>query len=145
MTSVPDSLDILDYKADAWHNLGNFHLSGKQYAPSIEAYKNALRIRPGDMETKTNLAYAQKMLQDQQQDKQQDRQQDQDQDKNQDQDQKDQQQDKDKQDQETPPKITPQAAQQMLEAVQQKERETQEKVQKEKAKVAVPVRSGKNW
>lgn len=147
MTSVPDSLDILDYKADAWHNLGNFHLSGKQYAPSIEAYKNALRIRPGDMETKTNLAYAQKMLQDQQQDKQQDRQQDQDQDKDQDQDQdqKDQQQDKDKQDQETPPKITPQAAQQMLEAVQQKERETQEKVQKEKAKVAVPVRSGKNW
>nr|NLZ09599.1 hypothetical protein [Bacteroidales bacterium] len=49
------------------------------------------------------------------------------------------------QNQVTPPKISPQAAQQMLEAVLQKERETQEKVNKEKARAAVPVRSGKNW
>ena len=145
-------------KADAWHNLGNFQLSAKQYAESIEAYKKSLRIRPGDMETKTNLAYAQKMLKDQQE-KQDQQQQDQDQDKkdqdqNQDRQQQDQNQDKqdqnrDQQQQDqnqvTPPKISPQAAQQMLEAVLQKERETQEKVNKEKARAAVPVRSGKNW
>jgi len=157
MASVPDSLHIPENKADAWHNSGNFQLSAKQYAESIEAYKNALRIRPGDMETKTNLAYAQKMLKDQQEQQQQQQQQDQqdqqDQDKDQqdqnkdqqDQDKDQQDQNKDQQDQETPPKISPQAAQQMLEAVQQKERETQEKVNKEKARAVVPVRTGKNW
>lgn len=158
MATVPDSLNIPEKKADAWHNLGNFQLSAKQYAESIEAYKKSLRIRPGDMETKTNLAYAQKMLKDQQE-KQDQQQQDQDQDKkdqdqNQDRQQQDQNQDKqdqnrDQQQQDqnqvTPPKISPQAAQQMLEAVLQKERETQEKVNKEKARAAVPVRSGKNW
>jgi hypothetical protein len=98
------------------------------------------------------------MLKDQQE-KQDQQQQDQDQDKkdqdqNQDRQQQDQNQDKqdqnrDQQQQDqnqvTPPKISPQAAQQMLEAVLQKERETQEKVNKEKARAAVPVRSGKNW
>jgi len=89
------------------------------------------------------------MLKDQQE-KQDQQQQDQDQDKkdqdqNQDRQQQDQNQDKQDQNQVTPPKISPQAAQQMLEAVLQKERETQEKVNKEKARAAVPVRSGKNW
>ncbi len=148
MATVPDSLHNPEQKADAWHNSGNFQLSAKQYAESIEAYKNTLRIRPGDMETKTNLAYAQKMLKDQQQEQQeqQDQQQDkQDQENKQDQQQDNQDPQQDNQDQQAPPKITPQAAQQMLEAVQQKERETQEKVSKEKARAAVPVRKGKNW
>ena len=162
MTSVPDSLSDPAEKAFAWHNFGNMYLSQKDYAKSIEAYKQALRNYPGDMETKTNLAYAQKMLQEQEnqqqnQDQNQDQDQDQNQDQNHDQQQdqnRDQQQDQDQnrdQDQDgnnqqqQPPSITPQAAQQMLEAVQQKERETQEKVQKEKAKAAIPVRSGKNW
>ncbi len=152
MSPVPDSLEIPLHKADAWHNLGNMNLDQKEYAASIEAYKQSLRIHPEDVETKTNLAYAQKMLKDQQEQQEQ-KDQDQDQDQNQDQDQdqdqnqnQDQNQDQDqKQDQGAQPNISPQAAQQMLEAVQQKEKETQEKVQKEKAGTAVPVRSGKNW
>ncbi|MDX1940505.1 MAG: tetratricopeptide repeat protein [Saprospiraceae bacterium] len=48
-------------KARAYHNLGNTYFSQKQYERSIEAYKNALRLNPSDMETKINLAMAQKL------------------------------------------------------------------------------------
>ena len=130
-------------RADAYHNLGNAQLMQKKYAESIDSYKDALRLRPNDMETKSNLAYAQKMLENQEnQDEDQDQDQDEDQ---QDQDQnQDQNQDQKQKEQEVPPKITPQDARQMLEAMQQKEKETQEKVNKEKVQ-AVPPRTGKNW
>ena len=129
-------------RADAFHNLGNMQLMQKKYAESIASYKDALRLRPNDMETKSNLAYAQKKLEDQEQDNQNDQD-----DKNEDKDNKDQNQDKkdqnqDKKEQEAPPKITPQDARQMLEAMLQKEKETQEKV---KAAVQPPQKSIKNW
>jgi Mg-chelatase subunit ChlI len=161
MEPVADSIVSPVQKANAWHNAGNMQLSQKEYAKSIEAYKKSLRLRPDDTETKTNLAYAQKMLkdqenqqnqqnqdqnQDQNKDQNQDQQnQDQNQDQNKDQDQDQQKQEQQQQQQQSPPKITPQAAQQMLDAIQQKEKETQDKVNKEKAKAAVPVRTGKNW
>ena len=56
--------------ARSYHNLGNSLLQGKQYEKSIEAYKNALRNNPADMDTKYNLAYAQQMLAQQQQQEQ---------------------------------------------------------------------------
>lgn len=133
-------------RADAFHNLGNMQLLQKKYTESIESYKDALRLRPNDMETKSNLAYAQKMLenqQDEQQGQDQDQEQDEDGQDNQDQDQ-DQNQNQDQREQEVPPKISPQDARQMLEAMLQKERETQEKVNEEKAKAVVsPLK--KNW
>ena len=43
------------------------------------------------------------------------------------------------------PQITPQAAQQMLQAIQAKEKETQEKVNKEKAKALKSRQKEKNW
>src|SRR5688572_1242240 len=49
-------------KAKAYHNLGNTYLDAAQYGKSIEAYKNALRHNPNDLDTKYNLAYAQQML-----------------------------------------------------------------------------------
>jgi len=49
-------------KAKAYHNLGNSYLEAKQFDKSVEAYKNALRLNPADMDTKYNLAYAQQML-----------------------------------------------------------------------------------
>ena len=52
--------------ADYFYNLGNASLSQKKYQEAVEAYKNSLRRNPQDMEAKTNLAYAQKKLQDQQ-------------------------------------------------------------------------------
>lgn len=86
--------------------------------------------------------------QNQDQDKDQDRKDDQkdDQDKNQDQSQNDQK-DKPKPEPkpEDQPKITPQAAQQMLQAIQAKEKETQDKVQKEKAEALKARQKEKNW
>ncbi|MBQ3522654.1 MAG: VWA domain-containing protein, partial [Bacteroidales bacterium] len=55
-----------DASSDVYHNLGNTYLAQKKYGEAVEAYKNSLKRNPGDMDTKTNLAYAQKMLEDQQ-------------------------------------------------------------------------------
>lgn len=80
--------------AEVFHNLGNTFLETKKYPESIEAYKNALRRNPSDLDTKYNLEYARQKLKEQQeqekkdQDKKDDKK-DQDKDK-QDQDKKDQ-------------------------------------------------------
>lgn len=58
-------------KAHAYHNLGNSLMSQKKYEKSIDAYKNALKLNPSDMDTKYNLAYAQKMLKKEQEQQQQ--------------------------------------------------------------------------
>ena len=90
--------------AHVWHNIGNSMLEAQQYEPSIEAYKNSLRLNPSDSDTKYNLAYAKMKLQEQQQQNQDQNQDQQDQEQNQDQqDQKqnqDQEQNQDQQDQE---------------------------------------------
>ena len=142
--------------ANIFHNKGNYSLSQKKWSEAVESYKNSLRINPSDMETKSNLAYAQKMLQNEQ-DKNQNNDQNKDQNKDQDKDQnkddnKDQNQDQNKeqnndqkQNQNQPPKITPQAAQQMLQAILNKENETQDKVKKEKAKLYERQQREKNW
>ena len=56
-----------------------------------------------------------------------------------------QNQQKPQQSQGEPPKITPQAAQQMLQAIQAKEKETQDKVNKEKAEALKGRQKDKNW
>ena len=56
-------------KAMAYHNLGNSLLKEQKIDESIEAYKNALRNNPTDIDTKHNLAYAQRMKQQQEQNK----------------------------------------------------------------------------
>ena len=74
-----------------------------------------------------------------------------DQDKNQDQNQQNQDQNDDRQSQNKPnqqgqePKLSPQAAQQMLQAIQAKEKETQDKVNKEKAAALSSHKKDKNW
>lgn len=52
-------------KAKLYHNIGNSMLQNQKLKESIEAYKEALRNNPNDMDTKYNLAYAQKMMQQQ--------------------------------------------------------------------------------
>ena len=158
---IIDSLYNTNLKSATFHNLGNYALDGKKYREAIEYYKDALRLNPGDYQTKSNLAYAQKMLKDeegggggdqnQDQDKDQDKN-DQNQDKNdQNQDKNDQNQDQGQNNQDQnnqnqpPPAITPQDAQQMLQAIQNKENETQEKVNREKAKLLQSKQREKNW
>ena len=86
--------------------------------------------------------------QDQNQDKKDDQDKDQ-QDQNQDQQDQNQDQQDQKKDQQnqsgSEPKISPQAAQQMLQAIQAKEKETQEKVNKEKAAALSSRQKEKNW
>jgi len=144
--------------AHVWHNIGNSLLEARQYAQSIEAYKNSLRLNPDDMDTKYNLAYAKKKLQDQQQQNQ-----DQQQQKNRDQQNQDQQQQQQSQDQQQqqhnqdqqqqqqnrdqqpqPLQISREDAERMLDAIQQQEKDVKEKVDMKKAAVA-KVRTEKDW
>ena len=53
--------------AEVYHNMGNIGMQKKEYAQSVEAYKQSLRLNPADDETRYNLALAQKLLNDQQQ------------------------------------------------------------------------------
>ncbi|MBR1490820.1 MAG: tetratricopeptide repeat protein [Bacteroidales bacterium] len=153
-----------DYAFDTYFNAGDAALQQKQYRAAMESFIQALLIRPDDMEAKENYVYARKMLEnnpdgggggnDQNQDQNQDQnkdQQDQNQDQqNQDQQNQDQNQDQQDQDQQQKPYngetgISPQQAQQMLQAIQAKEKETQDKVNKEKAAVLKSRQKEKNW
>jgi Ca-activated chloride channel homolog len=135
-------------KAGALHNLGNAQLFQQQLDESIETYKKALRINPGDMETKYNLAYAQQLKQQQKKKDQNKDQNKDDQKKNQDQN-KDQNKDQDKQQQQQqqqkPPKISKQNAEQLLQALQNDEKNIQDKVKKALAVQSKYGKPEKDW
>lgn len=141
--------------AHAWHNLGNISFQEKNYAQSVEEYKNSLRRNPKDNETRYNLRLAQLLLKKQQQDQQnQDKNKDQqDQNKDQQKDQKQNQQDqKDNKQQDNPQQQQPQQsqmskenAQQILDAIQQDERDTQEKVQRALMQQQKRKKTDKEW
>lgn len=169
-------------KSDAFHNLGNCFLNTaialkanpvppsdttetpdpqQLIGASIEAYKKALRLDPKDEETRYNLAYAQKMMenegggggQDQQQ--QQEEQQDQEQ-----QDEKNEGDDGeegkenpkdegDKQDQQKQePKngeMSKEEAERMLNALDQQEKDLQEEMGKQRMQEGKPIKIEKDW
>jgi Ca-activated chloride channel family protein len=84
---------------NSYYNLGNVFFQGEQYEAAIEAYKEALRLNPDDVQAKQNLELALRQLQEQQQEQQQQEQQ-QDQQNQDQQDQENQdQQNQDQQDQ----------------------------------------------
>jgi len=157
-----------DLPAQYHFNAGDAAAQQKQWQAAVDAFRQALLRDPGDLEAKENYIYAKKMLENQQQggdgggggdDQQNQDQQNQDQDQKQDQDKQDQQnnqnnqdqnnqdrgQDKQQQQQEQQPQISPQQAQQMLRAIQAKEKETQDKVNKEKAALLKSRQKEKNW
>lgn len=164
----------------AWANMGNTFLKKKAEESSkakttpqqgaegqrqednlkltMEAYKNALRLNPNDEEVRYNLAVVQKMIQDQQggggsqdKDKEQDKN-----DKKEEQEKQDQQnenkQDEQKQEKEQPREnqMSQQSMEQILQAIEQEERATQERVQKamgeeRKRKNSDNKRQNKDW
>ena len=151
-------------EASYWYNAGDAALQKKDYAAAVDAFKQSLLKAPGDLDAKENYIYAKLMLQNQQNggggnDQNQDQDQNQNQDQNQDQqnqnndqnqDQNQNNQDQNQQNQPQQgsgeqPKISPQQAQQMLQAIQAKEKETQDKVNKEKAEVLKSRQKEKNW
>ena len=149
--------------ADYYYNLGNIAVQKKDWKSAVDAYKQSLLRNPGDLDAKENYAYAKQMLkneggdggddqqnQDQNQDQNNDRNNHQNQDQNHNNDQnKDQNQgDRPKPQQgegQGEAKISPQQAQQMLKAVQAREKETQDKVNKEKAALLKSRQKEKNW
>lgn len=120
------------------YNLGNLEYNSKEYKNAIEYYKQALRIDPNDESARKNLRIAQKQLQNQDKNKDQNQnqnqQQNQDENKNQDKDQdKDKNQnqsqdDKKDQEQQKDNKINQQAANQILQAIDNKENQTRARV-----------------
>lgn len=166
---------VSGHGADYWYNAGNLAVQKQDWRKAVESYGRSLLINPDDLDAKENYAYARQMLknnpngggggndgqnQDQNQNQQnQDNQQNQNdqnnQDQNNDQNQDKQDQNQDQQNQGQQPqdgqgqqqdvKISPQQAQQMLQAIQAKEKETQDKVNKEKAAVLKSRQKEKNW
>ncbi len=157
-------------KAQAMHNIGNSYFVDKEYQKSIDAYKHSLRANPKDDETRYNLALAQKMLEDQQQDqdnkddnKDKDKENKDNQDQNQDKkegddekkddekqegdDKKDPEKDKKDQEQKEQPqqgKLSPQQVQQLLDAMNNEEKKTQEKMNAKKER-GKKVKQEKDW
>ncbi len=156
-------------RADAFYNLGNTLLQAKKIDGSIEAYKNALKYNPDDMDAKYNLLYAMNMKKQQkkqqkqnknqkqgknkqdknkqnQQNKKQNQQQQKQQNQQQQQAQNRQQNQKKNQQQNKPQpgKISKQDAERLLQALANDEKKIQAKVKKAKAKQN-RVKSGINW
>ena len=151
---IMGSFDGQDVSADVHYNTGDIALQLKDYAAAVEAFRQSLLKNPGDLDAKENYIYAKKMLENQQNQQQgggQDQQDDQDDQKN-DQDssgQQPQNRPDDGQDNsyggDNEPAISPQQAQQMLNAVQAREQQTRDKVDREKAAVLKSRQKEKNW
>lgn len=168
LETVREAAPASEHGADYFFNAGDIALAKKDYAAAVDAFKQSLLLNPGDLQAKENYIYARKMLENRQQNgggqdnqQNQDDQQSQDnqdnqdnqQDRNDNQQNQDQQNNQDQQDsqdgrngqQPQPVKISPQQAQQMLKAMQAKEKETQDKVNREKAEALKSRQKEKNW
>ena len=152
---VKDVASVSENAADYYYNLGDVAIANQDWQTAVSAFEESLLRNPGDLDAKENYIYAKKKLEQQQQQNQDQQQnqskddQDQNQDQNQNDDKQDRQNDQNKDQQQNQqgqqPKITPQAAQQMLQAIQAKEKETQEKVKKEKAQALKSRQKERNW
>ena len=155
-------------KADFYFNQGDVALAQKDYASAVKSFRQSLLLRPDDMDAKENYIYAKEMLR-QSQDNQggqdgdnsqnQDDQDDQNDQNNQNNQNNNQQQNNDNQQQNNQNQQNPQdqnnaaaegnisrqQARQMLNAIQAKEKETQDKVKKEKAEMLKSRQKEKNW
>ena len=160
---IREKITDKNQKSEVYHNLGNSLLESDKYKESIEAYKNALRSNPNDMDTKYNLEYAKQKLKEQE-DQKKDQNKDQNKDKNKDkedqkkdqekkQDQQDQkkqedqkgEQDKDNQEQPQSKQISKKDAERMLEALKNEEKKTLEKLKKDQAKNVKGKKVEKDW
>jgi tetratricopeptide (TPR) repeat protein len=170
--ALPNLTEDKEQKAAAYHNLGNSFIKAEKFQEGVDAYKQSLRNNPKDLETKYNLAYAKRMLQQQQeqeqkqdqnkdQEKKDDKEQKQDQQKqdqkkeeneekkdNQQQQQDQQRQDEQKQKEQEQPKegeISKEDAERMLDALNQDEKEIRDRLEKQKVKKGTKGKIEKDW
>lgn len=146
------------FAADYYYNCGDIAIARQDWQTAVNMFKESLRRNPSDLCAKENYLYARNKLQEQQnqnqdqnqqqnqedqqqqQQQQEDQQQEQDQNKDQDKDQQQQPQPQPQQEQ-----LSPQQAQQLLQAIQEKEKQTQEKVDEKKAAALKSRQKEKNW
>ena len=149
-------MEAVGTKADFYFNQGDVALAQKDYASAVKSFRQSLLMRPDDMDAKENYIYAKEMLR-----QSQDNQGGQDGDNNQNQDDRDNNQQQNNDNQQQNPQdqqnnqnqnnaaaegnISRQQARQMLNAIQTKEKETQDKVKKEKAEMLKSRQKEKNW
>ena len=152
-------------KADFYFNQGDVALAQKDYASAVKSFRQSLLLRPDDMDAKENYIYAKEMLrqsqdnqggqdgdnsqnQDDQNNQNNQNNQDNNQQQNNDNRQQNNQNQQNPQDQNNAAaegNISRQQARQMLNAIQAKEKETQDKVKKEKAEMLKSRQKEKNW
>lgn len=137
-----------DTLSKVYHNLGNSYLKQKEFEKSINAYKNALKKNTDDEETRYNLAYAQKMLKQQQEQQKQNQEKDKDKNKDKNEDKnKDKNKDKkkdDKKEQQQQQNISKEDAQRLLEALNNDEKKLRDKMNEKKVRVA-KTQIEKDW
>lgn len=161
MDKIKEVAPLSAYSAGYYYNTGNIAIARKDWQGAVDAFKQALLKNPDDLDAKENYIYAKKMLDEQKknQDKEDENKDQKKNEQNQDnqddnKDQNDNKQDKksdnrdkgqNNQSGQQEQKISSQQAQQMLKAIQAKEKETQDKVNKEKAAVLKSRQKEKNW
>lgn len=167
--AAADSLRSPLERAEAYYNLGGVRFAQQKLQESLESLRNSLRLNPQDEDAKFNYTFVKRLLEQQQQqqqndqnqqgggeenqqndqqqnkqqqDNQQQNNQQQEQNQNNQNDQNDPQQQQPQEQQPQEGMISPQEQEQMLEAIQAQEDETQEKL---KERRGVVVRGSKNW
>jgi len=131
---LPSITEDKKQKAAAYHNLGNSLMKMEKYKESVDAYKQALRHNPKDEETKYNLSYARRMIQEQEQQQDQDKDDKQDDNKDENEDKQDQQQDKgDKDDNKDDQQQQPQDQQEDQQQDQQQQQPKENEISREDA------------
>lgn len=141
----------------ALYNAGNSLIEARKYSESIPYYQKALRLDPNDEDARYNLAYALRMMQQEQQNKQnQDNQRD-----HQQQNDKNQQNNNDSQqnqnnpqkasdNQQQPPKnrqpqLSKEEAERLIQALTNEEKRTMDKVNQQKFKTGARMMREKDW
>lgn len=150
-------------KHSAFHNLGNSYMKKKDYAQAVEAYKNALRNNSADDETRYNYALAKKFLEgdkrqnsensedseEEKQDQSEDQNENQDENQNSDQNsesEKEKPKDQDdKEEQDQGGGLSKQQMENLLEAVNNIEKDLNEKLKSGKKKLQTTKKSEKDW
>ena len=140
--------------SDIYYNSGDVALQLKDYAAAVEAFKQSLLLNPGDLDAKENYIYAKKMLENQQnqqqgggggQNDQNDQNDQDDQNDQNNQNNQDNQDNQDNQGNQNDSQISPRQAEQMLNAMQAREQQTRDKVDREKAAALKSRQKEKNW
>jgi tetratricopeptide (TPR) repeat protein len=158
--ALTEKAENKEEKSMAFHNLGNSLFKQDKIEESIEAYKNALRNNPSDLDSKYNLSLAQNLLKEQEENKEEEEEEEEKEEKEKEEEKESEKESEnesenadensEKQDQEKPQEptdpneMTDEEAQQMLDALEQQEKDLQEDLQKKKGK-AVNLKIEKDW